>query len=187
MRRQHVLEAAAEILLAEGFRAVTHRRVAEVAGVPLGTTTYYFTGRDDLIGATVGLLLEREQVRRADVTASGKSPQAVAPALVGLLLPTGGGSSREQAAVVYERLGEALRDDDLRAVVRLDYADLEAHVARILAAMPGALDPALVLALVEGRLLQWLASDRALSMLVARVAADLSSLGAETRSRREHD
>jgi len=37
-------------------------------------------------------------------------------------------------------------------------------------------DPGLVLALAEGRLLQWLASDRSLSTLVAAVADDLSTL-----------
>jgi len=68
MRRLQELEAAGEILLSEGFRAMTHRRVAEVAGVSLGTTTYYFTDRADRMHATVGLFLEREQARRAAVT-----------------------------------------------------------------------------------------------------------------------
>jgi DNA-binding transcriptional regulator YbjK len=171
-----VLEAAGQILLTEGFRAMTHRRVAEVAGVPLGTTTYYFTDRADLMHATVDLFLGREQVRRAAVTVSGTSLRAAARALVELLMPPDAGSPRHQGAVIYERLGEALRDDDLRAVVSLDYRDLEAHVTRILAATALAPDPGLVLALAEGRLLQWLASDRPLSTLVAAVAGDLSTL-----------
>lgn len=185
MRREQVLEAAGQILLHEGFRAMTHRRVAEVAGVPLGTTTYYFTDRGDLMHATVALFLEREQVRRAGVRVSGSSLPATARALVALLLPTEAGSSRQQGAVIYERLGEALRDDDLRAVVSRDYADLESHVARILAAMdPGpAPDPGLVLALAEGRLLQWLASDRPLNTLVAAVATDLATLTSVTPAR----
>lgn len=180
MRRQQVLEAAGDIMLAEGFRALTHRRVAEAAGVPLGTTTYYFTDRADLMRATVGHFLEREQVRRAEVTASGSSVKAVARAILRLLLPPGAHSSKRQVAVIYERLGEALRDDDLRAIVSRDYTDLEAHVARILSAKARAPDPGLVLALVEGRLLQWLASDRSLSTLVAAVAADLSTLAGST-------
>lgn len=176
MRRQQVLRAAAEILLSEGFRAMTHRRVAEAAGVPLGTTTYYFTDRADLMHATVGLLLEREQVRRAAVTVSGTSPGATARALVELLLPPDAGSARHQGAVIYERLGEALRDDDLRAIVSRDYSDLEAQVSRVLSATALTPDPGLVLALAEGRLLQWLASDRSMSTLVAAVAGDLSTL-----------
>jgi DNA-binding transcriptional regulator YbjK len=176
MRRQQVLEAAGEILLHEGFRAMTHRRVAEAAGVPLGTTTYYFTDRGDLMHATVAMFLEREQVRRARVKVSGSSLPAMARALVELLLPADAGSSRQQGAVIYERLGEALRDDELRAVVSRDYADLESHVARILTAAGPAPEAGLVLALAEGRLLQWLASDRPLNTLVAAVATDLNTL-----------
>ncbi len=183
MRRQQVLEAAGQILLHEGFRAMTHRRVAEAAGVPLGTTTYYFTDRGDLVHATVAMFLEREQVRRAAVRVSGSSLPATARALVELLLPAEAGSSRQQGAVIYERLGEALRDDDLRAVVSRDYADLESHVARILPVAEPAPDPGLVLALAEGRLLQWLASDRPLNTLVAAVASDLATLTSVTPER----
>jgi len=183
MRRQQVLEAAGKILLHEGFRAMTHRRVAEAAGVPLGTTTYYFTDRDDLMHATVAMLLEREQVRRAGVMVSGSSLREKARALVELVLPTEAGSPRLQGAVIYERLGEALRDDELRAVVSRDYADLSSHVARILTAAAPAPDAGLVLALAEGRLLQWLASDRPLDTLVAAVAADLATLTSITPAR----
>ena len=42
-------------------------------------------------------------------------------------------SSKEHAAVIYERLGEGLRDVRIRELVDDDYADLEAHVARLLA------------------------------------------------------
>lgn len=176
MRRQQVLEAAGEILLSEGFRAMTHRRVADAAGVPLGTTTYYFTDRADLMHATVCLFLERERVRRAAVTVSGTSMRATARAIVDLLLPPNTGSLRHQGAVIYERLGEALRDDDLRAIVSRDYSDLEEQVSRVLAATALAPHPGLVLALAEGRLLQWLASDRSPSTLVTALAGDLSTL-----------
>jgi DNA-binding transcriptional regulator YbjK len=176
VRRQQVLDAAAGVLLAEGFRALTHRRVAEAAGVPLGTITYYFTSRDHLVESTVGVLLEHDRARRAAVQASGTSAQAVAQALVELLLPEQAASSKEHAAVIYERLGEGLRDVTIRGLVDDDYAELEAHVARLLAGLPGSPDPGLVLALVEGRLLRWLATDGDTAELDALVAADLRTL-----------
>jgi AcrR family transcriptional regulator len=37
----------------QGFSAVSHRAVAERAGVPLSATTYYFRSLDDLLTATV--------------------------------------------------------------------------------------------------------------------------------------
>lgn len=47
-RRQAIVDAAGRVIAASGLAAVTHRRVAEVAGVPVGSTTYYFTDLDDL-------------------------------------------------------------------------------------------------------------------------------------------
>ena len=47
-RRRAIVEAAAELIAHEGTRKLTHRRVAERAGVPLGSTTQYFASIDEL-------------------------------------------------------------------------------------------------------------------------------------------
>ncbi|NKE55886.1 TetR family transcriptional regulator [Lentzea sp. PSKA42] len=52
-RRQALVEAAAELLVEGGFDAVRHRAVAERAGLPLASTTYYFDSLDELITAAV--------------------------------------------------------------------------------------------------------------------------------------
>src|SRR6187551_39219 len=48
-RREEILEATLRVIGRSGRKAVTHRAVAEEAGVPLGSTTYYFDSRDDLL------------------------------------------------------------------------------------------------------------------------------------------
>ncbi len=48
-RRLAILDATLRVMGAGGVDAVTHRKVAEAANVPLGSTTYYFDSRDDLI------------------------------------------------------------------------------------------------------------------------------------------
>jgi len=48
-RRAAILEATLRVIAAGGADDVTHRRVAAEAGVPLGSTTYYFASRDDLV------------------------------------------------------------------------------------------------------------------------------------------
>ena len=48
-RRRTILDAALRVIAAGGPDAVTHRRVAAEARVPLGSTTYYFATRDDLV------------------------------------------------------------------------------------------------------------------------------------------
>ena len=48
-RKRAIVNAAADLIVSEGTRKITHRRVAERAGVSLGSTTQYFTSIDDLI------------------------------------------------------------------------------------------------------------------------------------------
>ncbi len=48
-RRGEILDAALGLIAEQGFAAVTHRRVAAAAGVPLGSTTYYFDSREHLL------------------------------------------------------------------------------------------------------------------------------------------
>lgn len=48
-RHAALIDAAVKLLGEQGRQAVTHRAVAEEAGVPLGATTYYFDSRDDLL------------------------------------------------------------------------------------------------------------------------------------------
>ncbi|QIM16007.1 TetR family transcriptional regulator [Leucobacter insecticola] len=47
-RRREILHAAAELIVENGAATLTHRAVAARAGVPLGSTTQYFTSIDDL-------------------------------------------------------------------------------------------------------------------------------------------
>jgi len=47
-RRQSIIEAATRVIVEAGLAGLTHRRVAEVAGVPVGSTTYYFKDLDEL-------------------------------------------------------------------------------------------------------------------------------------------
>lgn len=58
-RRQAILDAAINIIVTDGVRAVRHRAVARVADVPLSATTYYFKDISDLIADAFTLFAER--------------------------------------------------------------------------------------------------------------------------------
>ena len=60
-RRQAIIDAAANLIAREGSSKITNRRVAEEAGVPLGSTTQYFKSIDDPLYHSI-LLLELLQV-----------------------------------------------------------------------------------------------------------------------------
>lgn len=51
--KQKILNAALEVLLENGFQALTQTRVAEVAGIGQGLLTYHFPMRSDLLKAVV--------------------------------------------------------------------------------------------------------------------------------------
>jgi hypothetical protein len=48
-RRERILQATLETIAQHGIHAVTHRKIATCADVPLGSMTYYFTGIEALL------------------------------------------------------------------------------------------------------------------------------------------
>src|SRR5687768_14690292 len=59
--RQRALEAAVELLGAEGVRALSHARVDERAGLPPGSTSNWFRTRRALLGGLVDWIAEHER------------------------------------------------------------------------------------------------------------------------------
>jgi AcrR family transcriptional regulator len=53
-----IRQAAAQVLAAEGFERATTNRIAEVAGVSIGTLYQYFSGRDALFDAVIDDVLD---------------------------------------------------------------------------------------------------------------------------------
>jgi TetR/AcrR family transcriptional regulator, regulator of biofilm formation and stress response len=64
-RREHIVRATLELIGEHGTDAVTHRAVAERAGLPLSATTYWFESRDELISEALRLA-NREEVERLE-------------------------------------------------------------------------------------------------------------------------
>ncbi|MBW8762756.1 MAG: TetR family transcriptional regulator [Microbacterium sp.] len=81
-RRREIVTAAAELIVEIGVDAITHRKVASRAGVPLGATTQYFATLDDLREAAVGELAaevdNRIEATRQAVLADGVTPAGLA-------------------------------------------------------------------------------------------------------------
>lgn len=49
LRRERILKATLDTIAEHGIQAVTHRKIASCADVPLGSMTYYFSGIDALL------------------------------------------------------------------------------------------------------------------------------------------
>jgi DNA-binding transcriptional regulator YbjK len=74
--RQAIVEAAGRVVVARGLAAVTHRAVAEEAGVPLARTTYHFPTVDALLRAIQRHLTERSDARLLTFIGAAKGRRA---------------------------------------------------------------------------------------------------------------
>lgn len=137
-RRQLLVDAAAQLLAEGGFDAVRHRAVAERAGLPLASTTYYFSSLDDLVSAAVRKEatdeLEAGRQRLRALPDQHRSTDSVIEMMLDLLL---GIRSRDGGAepvlLRYERLVGSPRRPYLAPLMREMSADLHDLLAEILA------------------------------------------------------
>ncbi|GAC67310.1 TetR/AcrR family transcriptional regulator [Gordonia soli] len=84
-RRRSIVAAATELVRELGSAGLTHRLVAERAGVPLGATTQYFATLDDLRAEALAALADEVDVSLSEVADAlighGPSPEAFARTL----------------------------------------------------------------------------------------------------------
>ncbi|KRC53075.1 MULTISPECIES: TetR/AcrR family transcriptional regulator [unclassified Nocardioides] len=153
-RRDRIAAAAVDIVARHGVDKLTHRAVAASAGVPLGSTTYHFSSRDDLLLAAVEHAKRRWDVSVAEWEASLAPTTDLASALGDFAVRTTG-EARAQAVVEYELYIAALRRPALRQLSLMWDETLPRAVARhtdsvTAQALSMALDGLVVRSLVSG-------------------------------------
>ncbi|WP_327418069.1 TetR/AcrR family transcriptional regulator [Streptomyces sp. NBC_01233] len=189
-RRTLIADTAIDLVAATGLRGLTHRAVDGAAGLPAGSTSYYFRTRTALIGACYQRLadLDLGDLDLGDLgDLGGESPSAppvpdrdaAAAALAGLLhrwLTVG----RERQLARFELSLEAARNPALEADFLRAGQGPRARAAGILAAL-GADRPEeaaeLLVAWTDGLLYDRLAGALARS----RVAPDPAELASVAR------
>jgi TetR/AcrR family transcriptional regulator, regulator of biofilm formation and stress response len=100
-RRHALLEATLQLIGRGGPAAVTHRALAAEAGVPLATTTYYFSSKTELLREALRLAV-REDVALAESDPAWREARDA-------------GTAAELADALARNLGMYLRDPE-RAV-----------------------------------------------------------------------
>ncbi|MFC0439778.1 TetR/AcrR family transcriptional regulator [Kutzneria buriramensis] len=152
-RRRHELVAAAAALLTEGgFDAVRHRAVAERAGLPLASTTYYFDSLDELVEAAVEhngrAELDAGRARLAELQAG--EPMDVIEFALDLLVKD---SDTQAVLLRYERLVGTARRPYLQPLMRRMGVELQQLLLDLLTAGGFAMTPERVdqlIAVVDG-------------------------------------
>jgi DNA-binding transcriptional regulator YbjK len=164
-RREALLEAVLHIVAETGADSVTHRRVAEVAELPLASTTYWFSSKEHLLTAALELAAERD-IARLTAYAAQRSDDEPIDAIVSLVLdPVEDGlrTSRGSLIATYTLLLEAARRPALREIA-VRWTDAYLDAGRELLERAGSSDPTgdakLLVAAADGLLIEELSRGR---------------------------
>jgi TetR/AcrR family transcriptional regulator, regulator of biofilm formation and stress response len=153
-RREQILEAALRVIGRSGREAVTHRAVAEEAGVPLGSTTYYFDSRDDLLAQALEYVAASETARfgeLADDLRSVETPAELADRLTSELVAAA--DDRVVYTAEYEIWLEAGRRPELHEAAQ-SWCNAEQRAVAVALEALGSSDPAtdasIIVAAIDG-------------------------------------
>jgi len=165
-RREALLDAVLRIVAEVGADAVTHRRVAETAGLPLASTTYYFDSKEHLLTAALEWAAERDMAR-LHVFLS-QVPEAITDplglAVEAILDPLGDNDQGCRASLLatYALMLEAARRPALREINRRwseAYLDALSRLLELAGSEDARSDAEILLAAADGLLVEQLASD----------------------------
>lgn len=175
-RRAELADAAIITLAREGMRGLTHRAVDRTAGLPEGSTSYYFRSRRALLHAVVERLVEADAAELPALPTADLD--ALADAAAGLVrqwLTTG----RDRQLARYELALEAARRPELREALVGAGARVRAMVAGLLTAagVPAAEDRAYqVAAFLDGLLFDQIAGAGARELTADQLRATIRAL-----------
>ncbi|MFI5761746.1 TetR/AcrR family transcriptional regulator [Streptomyces sp. NPDC051563] len=124
-RIEEIVAATERVIASKGIEGLTHRAVAEEAGVPLGATTYHFATREDLIAAALQQAVDRFGTYLEAWTAQrpGLTPEQFAVLLTDALMTSFTPEGRGQNVMEFELYLAALRRPALRQIAN-QYAEL---------------------------------------------------------------
>jgi TetR/AcrR family transcriptional regulator, regulator of biofilm formation and stress response len=133
-RRERILRATLAVIAHSGIAGVTHRRVAEEAGVPLGSLTYWFATKDDLLRDALRRFVSEEAERLRAVSEALEAGADPAEAAVQFASILENASGPEQVAQ-FELYLEAARNPALRDIAAESFRAYEEVAAAALRAV----------------------------------------------------
>jgi DNA-binding transcriptional regulator YbjK len=163
-RRLLLLQTTLRLIADEGIDSVSHRSVAEAAGVPLGSTTYWFSSRQDMLREALEhfarLEIETLRERLGSILGRRLSRRRLVDEFTELLLPQLG-EQRWRTVAQYAFMQEAARQPELEAVCREWSQAWEEALSELfdsLGAPSPQLEARMFLAMLDGLLLGQLAA-----------------------------
>lgn len=125
-RRRAIAQAAAELLLFEGPKSVTHRSVAKKAQVPLGSTTQYFSSIDELKRAGYDVISRGVERGYDELIAQSEKAKNDSEALAVCIYDYVTNIEEVRADMVLS--AAAIKDEELRALLERNNERYEASL-----------------------------------------------------------
>jgi DNA-binding transcriptional regulator YbjK len=201
-RRRELCDAAIQLLADDGAKGLSHLKVDARAGVPDGTTSFYFRTRSALLRAVAERMVELDLAALQSVAdRAGLDDGASSSTLANLVIQSGEEPQLSRTKARYELTMQAARDPEMAATLqRATDAFTKLHHDILVQLLPhGAdLDPAVVddlsnvtLTFINGLLLRFAHGDRIIDSpeqldgVLSAVVAGI--LGSEQQGRLTHD
>ena len=170
-RRRELCDAAIELLAEHGAKGLSHLKVDARAGVPDGTTSFYFRTRSALLRAVAERMAELDLAALQSVAdRAGLDDGASASTLATLVIQSGEEPQLSRTKARYELTMQATRDPAIAATLqRATDAFTQLHHDILVQLLPHGpdLDPAVVddlsnvtLTFINGLLLRFAHGDR---------------------------
>ncbi|OBF44650.1 TetR family transcriptional regulator [Mycobacterium sp. 852002-50816_SCH5313054-b] len=171
-RRRDLCDAAIHLLAHDGAKGLSHLKVDRRAGVPDGTTSFYFRTRSALLRAVAERLAELDLATLQSVADDGSTaPQHPSPSrLSQVVIQAGSEPQLSRTKARYELTMQATRDPALAAILQQatdGFTKLHREILVQLMPRGGELEPAVVedlsnitLTFINGLLLRFAHGDR---------------------------
>lgn len=117
LRKQRILDAALVVIAERGVHRTTHRRIAEVAGLPLGSLTYHFDGIEAIIEQAFVHLSESMSSRYSAALTEAPDRRAACEAVADLICGDEYATPQE-LALMYEMYSYGTRNEAVAAATR---------------------------------------------------------------------
>jgi DNA-binding transcriptional regulator YbjK len=170
-RRRDLCDAAIRLLAHEGAKGLSHLKVDRGAGVPDGTTSFYFRTRSALLRAVAERLAELDLARLQSVADDGFDGRHPSPSrLSQVVIQAGSEPELSRTKARYELTMQATRDPALAEILQQatdGFTKLHREILVQLMPRGGELQPAVVedlsnitLTFINGLLLRFAHGDR---------------------------
>ena len=140
-RRTLIADATIVTIAREGMRGLTHRAVDRAAGLPEGSTSYYFRTRESLLFAALARMAELDTADVGDLpNLGGRADLDELTDLVTALIQRWLTAGRERTLARYELTLESTRRPELRAKM-IEFGSGFRVMAEVMLAAAGSSEP----------------------------------------------